>query len=109
MNDLYEHLTKDGRIMVYEFRRTSKAKYGQWFAKGRPGRIFEEENQKHNRWSVREFGEMCRSVGFRTVNLKPLGNRRLIYIGKKREIHQERWKKLSCFLLITAIIRTTGL
>jgi len=83
LNDLYEHLTKDGRIMVYEFRRTSRAKYRQWFVKGRPGRIFEEEYQKHNRWSVREFREMCRNVGFRTVDLKPLGNRWLIYIGKK--------------------------
>jgi 2-polyprenyl-3-methyl-5-hydroxy-6-metoxy-1,4-benzoquinol methylase len=81
--DLYEHLEKDGRIMIYEFRRTGKVKYREWFVKGRPGRSFEEEYRKHNRWSVKEFGQICKDVGFKTSDLRTIGERWLLYIGKK--------------------------
>ena len=83
LNDLHEHLENDGRIMIHEFRRINKAKYREWFEKGRPGRDFEEEYRKHNRWSVREFGQMCEDVGFKTVSLRPVAARWLSYIGKK--------------------------
>ena len=83
LNALYEHLEKHGRMMIYEFRRTSKAKYREWFMKGRPGRSFEEEYRKHNRWSVKEFEQMCEEAGLKTLALGPVGDRNLLYIGKK--------------------------
>ena len=83
LNDLYEHLRNDGRIMIYEFRKTSRAKYREWFVKGKPGRSFEEEYQKHNRWSVKGFGRVCEKVGLKTESLRLIGDYWLLYIGKK--------------------------
>ncbi|MCW4019606.1 MAG: HAD-IA family hydrolase, partial [Candidatus Bathyarchaeota archaeon] len=49
LDALYEHLSKNGTIMIYDFRKRSKAKYREWFVTGRLGRDFEEEYRKHNR------------------------------------------------------------
>ena len=83
LNDLFEHLKKGGTIMIHEFRRIGKARYREWFEKGKPGRIFEEEYQKHNKWSVKDFGRMCEDTGLKTQSLKPVGATWLCYIGKK--------------------------
>ena len=79
----YSQLNDDGRIMIYEFRKTSKEKYKEWFEKGRPNRVFEEEYQKHNRWTVKEFEQMCEKIGFKTIKAEPCRDYWLIYIGKK--------------------------
>jgi len=84
LNALYEHLEDSGTIMIYEFRRISRAKYREWFQKGRPSRDFEEEYRKHSRWSVKEFGKMCEEAGFETEVLELVGDRNLLYIGKKQ-------------------------
>jgi trans-aconitate methyltransferase len=47
--DLYEHLNDDGRIMVDDFMKTSRAKYREWYEKGKRSHSFEEEYRKHNR------------------------------------------------------------
>jgi hypothetical protein len=71
--------------MIYDFRKTSKAKYREWYDKGKREHCFEEEYQKHNRWTVVEFKGMCESVGFETLKVERHGNYWLFYIGKKWE------------------------
>ena len=83
LDDLYRHLNNDGRIMIYDFRKTSKAKYKEWYEKGSMSRVFEEEYRKHNRWAVKEFEQMCEKSGFKTIKTEPIGDFWLIYIGKK--------------------------
>jgi ubiquinone/menaquinone biosynthesis C-methylase UbiE len=83
LNDLYQHLNDDGRILVYEFRKTSLEKYKEWFEKGRPNRVFEEEYRKHNRWSINEFEIMCEKIGFTTIKSEPVGDYWFIHIGQK--------------------------
>jgi ubiquinone/menaquinone biosynthesis C-methylase UbiE len=83
LQNLYEHMNNDGRIMIDDFRKTSKAKYRRWYEKGKRERCFDEEYQKHNRWTVEEFKRMCESAGFETTKVGRHGNYWLFYIGKK--------------------------
>lgn len=83
LNDLYEHLNMDGKIMVDDFRKRSRAKYREWYEKGRREHSFEEEYQKHNQWTVKEFERMCEDAGFKTIEIKQRGDYWLLYIGEK--------------------------
>jgi ubiquinone/menaquinone biosynthesis C-methylase UbiE len=83
LNDLYRHLNIDGRIMVDDFRKTTRANYREWYEKGKKEHGFEEEYQKHNRWTVKEFERMCENAGFKTIKTEPRGDNWLFYIGGK--------------------------
>jgi ubiquinone/menaquinone biosynthesis C-methylase UbiE len=89
LSSLYEHLEDGGRIMVDDFRKTSKAKYREWYEKGKKEHSFEEEYQKHNRWTVKDFARMCESAGFRTIEAEPRGDFWLFYIGRKQTLGHE--------------------
>ena len=83
LDGLYRHLNGDGRIMIHEFRKTSKAEYRERFEKGPPNRDFKEEYQKHNRWTLKEFGQMCEKSGFKTIKIERDRDYWLLYIGKR--------------------------
>jgi cyclopropane fatty-acyl-phospholipid synthase-like methyltransferase len=88
LRNLYEHLNNDGRMMIYDFRKTSKAKYREWYEKGKREHCFEEEYQKHNRWTAEEFKRMCEDAGFETVKVERYRNYWLFYIGKKAVVSE---------------------
>ena len=69
--------------MVDDFRRVNREKYREWFDRGRHGRNFEDEYQKHNQWFIEEFIAICESIGFKTVKIEQRGDYWLTYIGKK--------------------------
>jgi ubiquinone/menaquinone biosynthesis C-methylase UbiE len=83
LNDLHEHMDSDGRIMVYDFRKRSRAKYREWYERGKHERSLEEEYRRHNRWTVKQFENMCENSGFETVKVEQLGDYWFLYIGKK--------------------------
>jgi ubiquinone/menaquinone biosynthesis C-methylase UbiE len=87
LNDLHEHMKSDGRIMVYDFRRRSRAKYREWYEKGKREHSFEEEYQRHNCWAVKQFEHMCRDAGFETIRAEQSGDFWLLYIGRKAGGH----------------------
>jgi ubiquinone/menaquinone biosynthesis C-methylase UbiE len=81
--DLYEHLNDDGRIMVDDFRKTGRAKYREWYEKGKRARSFEEEYRKHNRWTVKQFERICENAGFKTTKIQQRGDYWLTFIGRR--------------------------
>jgi len=83
LNNLYEHLSDNGKILTYDFRKTTKAKYREWYEKGNLNRDFEEEYLKHNRWTLEEFEQMCEESGFETIKTEPAGDYWLLFIGIK--------------------------
>jgi len=83
LKELYNHLNRGGKIMIYEFGKTSKAKYIEWFEKGSPNRDFEEEYTKHNRWTLKELEQICEKSGFKTIKIESVEDFWLSYIGRK--------------------------
>jgi len=83
LDDLHRHLNVNGRIMIYEFRKRGKAKYREWYVKGRREQDFGEEYRKHNRWTVREFERICVNASFKTIKIGVVGDFWLFYIGTK--------------------------
>ena len=90
LDDLYRHLNDNGRIMIHDFRKTSKAKYRERYEKRKSkykesyvNRVFEEEYHKHNRWTLKEFKQKCEKSGFKTLKIEPDRDYWLFYIGRK--------------------------
>jgi ubiquinone/menaquinone biosynthesis C-methylase UbiE len=86
LKNLYDSLKAEGRIMIYEFRKRSRDKYIEWYKRGKQKEDFEKEYKKHNRWTVKEFKEICEKVGFKTIKLKAIGDFWLAYIGEKSPV-----------------------
>ena len=83
--DLAQHANPRGRLMVYEFRKTGKKKYREWYEKGSRDRPFDEAYEKHSRWTVDQFRQICENVGFKSVEARPIGDYWLLYIGLKED------------------------
>jgi len=84
ISDIEEVLCDLGRrIMVYDFRRVTRAKYREWYQKGKARHDFEQAYLEHNRWTVGEFQQKCRDAGLKTVRSEPVGDFWLLYIGEK--------------------------
>lgn len=95
LTNLYEHLNDGGRIMIDDFRKRSKARYREWYEKGKKEHSFEEEYEKHNRWTVKDFVRMCDKAGFKTIKAEQRGDFWLFYIGRKSTLHHKGEGKIS--------------
>lgn len=81
--NLCRHLNRDRRIMIYDFRRVTRAKYREWYQRGRPGQNFEQAYLRHNRWTVEEFRQKCLDAGLKTLRSEPMGDFWFLYVGEK--------------------------
>lgn len=86
LNHLEKSLNKNGVLLIYDFRKVSKNKFRKLYNKDmvHQGADFEEEYEEHNKWTLKEFKEMCEKAEFKTIKIKPSKQFYLVYIGIKK-------------------------
>lgn len=85
LKELYQKLKRGGKLMIHEFRKTSKKKFREQYDRNTDPekRSFEEEYEEHNRWTMRQLEQMCKNAGFKTLKIKKHGDHFMSYIGEK--------------------------
>lgn len=87
LTDFYNHIKKGGYIFVYDFRKVSRDEFIEWHEKkkviGEYIGSFEEQYNIHNKWKLKEFEEIMKSIGFKKIISKEAGAYWFWYIGKK--------------------------
>ncbi len=92
LKEFYSHLKPHGRIIIRDMRKVSKERFMKYFYKPRIKEIktkaykldsFEEEYNKHNKWTIKQFVSMIEKAGFKTLEVKTdkLG---ILYVGEKK-------------------------
>lgn len=88
LRELYKHLNKNGKILIYDFRKRDKQKFRQLvknksFFSSAEERSFKEMYLWHNRWTIKEFKQLMEGLGFKTLKIKPSREFWLAYVGTK--------------------------
>lgn len=85
LKELYSQLNDGGILIIYDFRKVNMNKFKENYRMNKdPGKLgFDEEYREHNRWSMKQFEEMCLDAGFKTKLLKTDGDFWLVYKGEK--------------------------
>ena len=86
LKEIHKHLNPDGKIMIYEFRKTSKQTYRIFYKKlTKPSKKpFEQHYKEHNIWTMAEFNQIMTKAGFSTIKIKPDKDYFFTYIGIKK-------------------------
>jgi len=83
LKSLFDHLNKNGIIIIRDFRKRSRVKFKVWYDQCPYEGTFEEEYEEHNKWTIKEFRKMCEKASFKTIKSVSAGDYWLYYIGKK--------------------------
>jgi cyclopropane fatty-acyl-phospholipid synthase-like methyltransferase len=87
LREFYNHLNTKGRVIIFDFRKISKAKYRKWYEKKREAgeykESFEKSYKEHNKWTVKQFSSLMKNVGFKTIKDEPIDEFWFFYVGKK--------------------------
>lgn len=83
LREIYKSLNKNGKLLIYDFKTASKKDFRILYKKGTFDGSFEEEFKEHNRWTLKEFEEMCKKAGFKTIEIFPVDKHWLAYVGEK--------------------------
>lgn len=84
LEKIYSMLNKDGKIIIKDYKKTSKKEFRKLFEKKKSwGNGFEEEYAEHNRWTISEFKKIMEDAGFKTLKIKTYKKYWLMYLGKK--------------------------
>lgn len=92
LKEFYSHLNSGGVIIIWEPRRVSKDKFRKVYYNPRLKEFkklgiklkpFESYYKHHSKWNIKEFNNMLKKAGFKTVKIKPEDGIGLFYIGKK--------------------------
>lgn len=83
---LHDCLNVNGKLLIYDFRKTSRDNFKKLYEKNPdPDKLpFEYEYLEHNKWSIEEFENMLNISGFTTISLECSNNHHLAYIGRKQ-------------------------
>ena len=77
-------LNNKGKVFILEFKKTPEAKFWKLYTSSVHSQEFELYYTIHNRWSKREFEQMCKDVGLKTLLLKDYGDYWFVYVGEKK-------------------------
>jgi ubiquinone/menaquinone biosynthesis C-methylase UbiE len=83
LRNIYKLLKKEGRIIIYEFRKCSKDKLREKYNSKKRDISFKEFYKKHYRWSLEEFKDLLEETGFKTLFIKKDSSCYLSYGGIK--------------------------
>jgi ubiquinone/menaquinone biosynthesis C-methylase UbiE len=84
LKNILTSLNKNGKVFILEFKKTPKDKFWKLYNSTHHTQAFEEYYDIHNRWSKKEFEQMCKDVGLKTLLLKDNGDYWFIYVGEKQ-------------------------
>ena len=86
LKEIHKHLKTNGKVMVYEFKKTPKQKYKIFYKKStKPNKKpFEQHYKEHNIWTMMEFNNIMVNTGFSTIKIKPDRDYFFTYIGIKK-------------------------
>jgi ubiquinone/menaquinone biosynthesis C-methylase UbiE len=81
---IYLVMGKNGKIIVYDYQKTSREEFKKLFKKRGWSNSFDEEYKEHNKWTIKQFQKIMEDAGFRTIQIKPSRKYWLMYVGEKR-------------------------
>jgi 2-polyprenyl-3-methyl-5-hydroxy-6-metoxy-1,4-benzoquinol methylase len=83
----YKKLNLNGKIIIRDFRKVSKDKFKKWYDKKVEEGIykdsFELAYKEHNRWTSKQFSDLMKKIGFKTIIIENYEEYGLVYIGRK--------------------------
>lgn len=83
LKSIYNHLEDEGKILVYDFKKSNKKAFKRLYNK-KPQKIsFKEFYEKHNTWTLPEFENIMKSIGFKTIKLRKDKEPFFVYVGEK--------------------------
>ena len=84
LGDIYKALKKSGKVIIYDFRKTSKKTFKKIFDEDwGKDYDFDKEYLEHNKWNLKEFDKIMKGAGFRRIMLKDDRYHFLVYLGEK--------------------------
>lgn len=75
-------LNNNGKLLIYDFKKSGKENFREFYKNGTMDGTFEEEYKQHNRWTLDEFENICNQTGFKTLNIGPVNKYWLAYVGE---------------------------
>jgi ubiquinone/menaquinone biosynthesis C-methylase UbiE len=96
VNCFYNHLNSNGKIFVLDYRRVSREKFKKLYYQPRLQKLkkskfklyklesFEEEYKHHSKWNMKQFEEIFKKNGFKTLTIRPVTGLHCLYVGIKR-------------------------
>jgi ubiquinone/menaquinone biosynthesis C-methylase UbiE len=84
LRKILKSLNKKGKVFILEFKETKEKKFQGLYNSGHHDQTFKEYYNIHNRWSKKEFEQMCKDLGLKTLLLKDYGDYWFVYVGDKK-------------------------
>lgn len=75
LEDMRKSLNDCGKILIYDFRKVPKQRFRKHYERGGDGweGTFEEEYEKHNKWTYDELEKLCDSAGLTVERGRKVG------------------------------------